>query len=118
MPSFEFLFVIALVFYTLVVWVHKIKNRLELWMVVVFGIALAIDTVATVIVCVLANQLWAWNPHTITGFASLVIMATHFIWAVETKIWSGDWEIYFHRYSPYAWFLWLVAFFSGIPLAG
>ena len=87
-------------------------------MIWVFGTALVFDVAATVIVCVLSNPVVGITLHTITGFLSLLIMGLHFTWAYGAVLFHGDLEKYFNRYSVYAWFLWLVAFFSGIPLAG
>lgn len=111
----ELLFVIALILYTTVIWTHKFKKQLRLWMAVVFGIALAADTIATIVVCVGAQSGWVWNFHTITGLASLLIMVLHFTWAVIAIATRGSLEVYFQKYSIYAWMLWLTAFLSGIP---
>jgi uncharacterized repeat protein (TIGR03987 family) len=115
MQSLEFLFVIALILYSVVIWTHKFKKRLDLWMISVFGGALLIDTIATIIVCVAVSSSWLWNIHTITGLASLLIMAIHFAWAYGALQFHGELEKYFNRYSLYAWSLWLVAFITGIP---
>ena len=116
MQSMEALFVLALVLYTLVIFAHKFKKELVLWMIVVFGIALTIDTVATIIVCVGVSPIWTFNLHAITGFASLIIMALHFIWAVCAFTVHSRFMAHFNKYSLYAWFIWLIAFISGIPM--
>lgn len=114
----EFLFVVALILYTSVIWTHRFRKRLEKWMVILFGLALVIDMAATIVVCAFAGPLHAWSFHTITGFASLLIMALHFIWAVSAKVLKGKFEANFSKYSLRAWLLWLAAFISGIPFAG
>lgn len=124
MRSLELLFVVALVLYTTVIWTHKLRRCLKPWMVVVFGIALIADTVATVIVCNLVDpSSWKLNLaefsgtfHIVTGLVSLLIMALHFSWALGALTVHGKLEQYFNKYSVYAWLLWLVALFSGIPL--
>ncbi|HXK40590.1 MAG TPA: hypothetical protein VJ046_00580 [Candidatus Paceibacterota bacterium] len=115
MRTLELLFVVALLLYSFVIWVHKFRKDLSLWMVWLFGIGLAADVSGTVIVCVLAAKSWVWNLHTVSGLLSLIIMATHFAWALCALKVKGDFETYFNRFSVWAWLLWLVAFVSGIP---
>ena len=115
MHALEWLFVLALVLYSLVIWYHKLKQKLEPWMVMLFGIALTADISGTIFLCVAESVRWVWNLHTIFGLISLLIMAAHFTWAVMSIKGVGKSESYFNRFSLYAWCLWLVAFFSGIP---
>lgn len=115
MYPLEILFVVALVLYSLVIWTHKFSKKLKLWMVGLFGIGLAADIGGTVFLCVVVSEGWIFNLHTIFGLVSLVIMALHFFWAVRAISRGGNWEIYFDRFSVYAWCFWLAAFITGIP---
>lgn len=115
MYSLEWLFVLALALYTLVIWLHKITGRLIVWMVCLFGVGLAADISGTVFLCVVLADKWQWNLHTVSGLLSLGIMAVHFTWAVLANSKEGDWKTYFDRFSVYAWCLWMVSFVSGIP---
>ena len=117
MHALELLFVVALVLYSLVIWVHRAKKRLSSWMVWLFGAGLTADVSGTIFLCVLTATSWKLTLHTVSGFASLLIMALHFGWALLARTKHGRFESYFNRFSIYAWCLWLVAFVSGIPLS-
>lgn len=115
MHSLETLFVVALLLYSLVIWTHKIKKILSLWMVWLFGIGLVADISGTVLLCVVATSKLTFNLHTIFGLISLLIMALHFGWALLSIMLGGRFEAWFKRFSVVAWFIWLMAFVSGIP---
>lgn len=114
MRPIEMLFVIALVLYSIAIWSHRFQKTLHPWMIVVFQIGLMADISGTLFLCVAASTKWTWSLHTISGLASLLIMTLHFVWALLAPI-NEKLEVYFNRFSIYAWGLWLVAFISGIP---
>lgn len=116
MRSLESLFIIALIFYTFVIWLHQIRHRFHPWMVWLFGIALVTDTSGTVLLCIIAANRWEFSLHTVSGLVSLTIMALHFFWAILANTIHGRFEDYFKRFSLYAWGIWLTAFISGLPL--
>lgn len=114
MRPVELLFVVALVLYTYVIWWHKIKGQLKLWMVWLFGIGLSADITGTFILCNIINPLaWKLNAHVVSGLVSLLIMAVHFWWAVNAFRGKRKYERRFNRFSIRAWLLWLAAFTSG-----
>jgi uncharacterized repeat protein (TIGR03987 family) len=117
MPNLEWLFVVAFVLYSVVIWWHKFSHsqKLSLWMVLLFGIGLAADITGTIFLCVVASARWTWTIHTISGLVALLIMAAHFLWAVIAIKMSGKSELFFNRFSVYAWSFWLIPFISGIP---
>ena len=112
----ELLFVIALFLYSFVIWSHRIKQKLRPWMIWVFGLGLASDVAGTVLLCAMTAQGWVFTLHTVAGLISLLVMALHFFWALLAITVGRKFEAHFNRFSLYAWFLWLIAFFSGIPL--
>lgn len=112
----ELLFIIALVLYSTVIWSHRFTGgALRPWMTWTFGTALACDASATVFLCGFGRIQWVWTVHTVSGLLALVIMALHFIWAVISVMKGGNAADRFHRFSVWAWLLWLVSFISGIP---
>ena len=113
----EWLFVVALVLYSAAIWSHKLKKRLAIWMVTIFGIGLFADVSGTIFLCATVSQSWSLTLHAISGFVSLLIMALHFFWALSALVAAGKFGGSFNRFSIYAWGLWLVAFCSGIPLS-
>ena len=68
-----------------------------------FGFGLIADVGGTVLLCVAASARWTWTLHTVSGLASLLIMALHFVWAVLATSKEGNWKSYFDRFSVYAW---------------
>lgn len=114
----ESAFVVALLFYSIAIWSHYLGKRTAIreWIVLLFFFALVIDLWGTIFVCAKASPTTVWDFHTITGFASLGIMAIPFAWA-SYAWWYGDHrtQVLFSRYSPYAWSLWLTSFLTGIP---
>ncbi|KKU04870.1 MAG: hypothetical protein UX07_C0025G0011 [Parcubacteria group bacterium GW2011_GWA2_45_30] len=118
MFSLELFFVIALLLYSLSIWSHKMTGKMHFWMLCIFGAGLAADILGTTLLCVINTARWQFTTHTISGFAALIIMALHFVWALRAVKIGGKFESYFNRYSVSAWFLWLFAFVSGIPSIG
>ena len=116
MRLFETLFIVALVLYSFVIWSHKVKRKLYPWMAWLFGSALIADISGTVFLCMMAAERWKFTLHAISGFLSLFIMTLHFSWAVFAISIGGKFEIYFNRFSIYAWYLWVIAFISGFLL--
>jgi uncharacterized repeat protein (TIGR03987 family) len=116
MRPLELLFVVALVLYSFVIWWHRLKtHKLHAWMAVVFGLGLTADVAGTVFLCVVSATRWSWTLHTISGLLALLIMASHFAWAVRATTAGGRAESNFTRFSVWAWWIWVVAFVSGIP---
>ncbi len=115
-PFLESLFFVALILYTSAIWSHKIKHKLSLCIVLIFGVALLADISGTVFLCAMYTKKWSFTLHNVSGLLSLFIMAIHFSWAVRAKIYGGTSEEYFNRYSVWAWLLWLIAFISGLFL--
>ena len=116
MRPLESLFIVALVLYTTAIFAHKFKGSLKTWMMVVFGVGLTADVSGTILLCVLPSHGWVWTFHSVAGLAALVIMTLHFTWALVAVTKKGKSELMFHKWSLRAWFLWLAAFVSGIPL--
>lgn len=107
------LIIMALVLYSVAIWSEKLKKQgLLLWMVIVFGLGFACDLVGTSSMVIKARSL-DLNFHGACGYAALVIMGLHFLWALIAIIKHGQAQKLFSRYSVYAWFVWLGAFISG-----
>ena len=107
------LFLVAFLLYSLVILTHKSKRRLVLWMVLVFGTALAIDLFVTTMVCIVLYGGFEWSAHAVAGILCLVIMAVHFTFALLAVTVHGKFEGWFNRYSFRAWLFWIAATLSG-----
>ena len=115
MSPLEYLFIIALLMYSFVIWWHRFTHKLSSWMVWLFGVGLLADASGTVLLCVVNAESWQFTLHTVSGLFALLIMALHFLWALPASVSRGGSRRYFDRFSIYAWSLWFVAFVSGIP---
>lgn len=111
----ESLFFFALAFYTVAIVTSRVRSRLLRWMVVLFGAGLLCDLSGTIFLCFWSASGWQWTAHSISGMAALLIMALHFAWGIVAWRNSDNKQDQFHRYSLWAWLLWVFAFVSGIP---
>ena len=113
--KFAIVFIIsALVLYTTAIWSEQCCKSLKKWMVIVFALGLSCDATGTTIMGFYSQGITC-NTHSIYGFTALFIMTAHLYWAVMSLRNKGRMEKTFHRFSPYAWLIWLVAFSTGIP---
>lgn len=114
MLGLELFFFIALILYSVAIWSDRKAMELRPWMISVFALAVALDSLGTVLLCATATDALRVNVHTVTGMASLLIMLAHFLWAF-TAYWKSDAAsaARFRRWSPWAWGLWMVSFLSG-----
>lgn len=113
MPRLELLFVLALVLYSTAIWADRFGKKLKPWMIWTFGFALCADAAGTILLCATVTDAFRVNVHTLTGAASLLIMALHFAWALLAARKGSRTEELFRRCSVAAWSLWLVSFLSG-----
>lgn len=106
--------ILALALYTLAIWSEKFCNDLLPWMIKVFAVGFFCDLLGTSVMFLHNNQHHI-NPHTICGYAALLIMGLHLIWALVAFKKQGRAQQLFSRFSIYAWVIWLLAFITGIP---
>ncbi len=114
MPFAVVFIIAALTLYSIAIWSEKIIKSLGLWMVLVFTTGFLCDLTGTTIMWLNANSDTI-NTHGACGYAALIIMLLHLIWAILALWRRGRSEKLFHRFSVYAWGVWLVAFYTGIP---
>ena len=104
----------ALLLYSLSIWSEKIKHQLKHWMIVTFIFAFICDLIGTSIMGLQTNGA-KLHTHGAFGYIALVIMGFHLAWAIKAFKTDGTSAKLFHRFSVYAWFIWLIALFTGIP---
>ena len=103
---------LALVFYTISVWSERITKKLKLWMVVLFASGFISDLIGTSIMFFRAIEKFSFELHKIAGYSALLIMFLHLIWAIFAR-YNKNYELYFTKFSIFAWCIWLIAFISG-----
>ena len=106
--------ILALTLYSVAIWSEKFINNLLPWMIAVFSTAFTCDLIGTAIMFFHSSQ-HSINFHTICGYAALLIMGLHLAWAITAIKKQGRAERLFRSFSIYAWFIWLLAFITGIP---
>ena len=107
------LFTVALVLYTTSVWSERLQRQLKTWHMVVFGLGVVTDFVATWLTIEFVGAI-VFTPHAIFGFVSLFLMALHFGWALV--VYHGDHAagaIQFHRFSLMVWSVWMLSYITG-----
>lgn len=106
----------ALVFYTVGVWGERLQHKLKLWHVIAFLLGITADVVGTTLMEHIAKLTGDHNTlHTITGFAAVILMLIHAIWAVWTYAKGSEKaKEHFSRFSIVVWALWLIPYFIGV----
>ncbi|MDH4223148.1 MAG: HsmA family protein [candidate division Zixibacteria bacterium] len=108
------LIVAALVLYSTAIWSEKFVKKLKQWMLVLFISGFLCDLTGTSMMYIKARKI-ILNIHGGAGLAALVIMFLHLVWAILALKKGGKAQELFSRFSVYAWGVWLIAFFTGIP---
>ena len=104
---------LALIFYSYAVWGEQITKKLKGIFIAAFLTGFTLDLLGTSGMF-LNTTGKAPTIHAVLGIAALAVMGIHALWA--TSVWLKKKEEsakLFHRYSKYAYILWLCAFFSG-----
>jgi len=113
------LITLALVFYTLGVFMERKRGSLSIFHAVLFGLGLAFDTTGTFIMGKIAQTsekvMSGLNWHAITGTLAIALMAFHLLWAIFVLI-KRDKKSKknFHKFSFFVWLIWLIPYFSGV----
>ena len=102
--------------YSTSIWSERIIKRLRAWMLILFTIAFLSDIFGTTLMFKIAHFKFDLCLHSCLGVGALVFMGLHLIWAFVAIFCRGRYEHYFHRCSIWAWFIWLIAFLTGIAL--
>tara|TARA_R100000365_G_C2747330_1_gene77135 strand:- start:1350 stop:1754 length:405 start_codon:yes stop_codon:yes gene_type:complete len=116
------LITLALVFYSIGVWVERVQRTLTWWHGAFFALGLAADTTGTLLMSQIASDRRADGVEAgaldqmmaITGLAAIILMAIHLAWAVVVLIRGrANEKAVFHRFSIVVWTIWLVPYVLG-----
>ena len=108
MPKYLWYIFAALILYTWAVWGAQ-RNQKSIPLRFIFLLAFVFDLIGTYRMYLLRTTL---DIHGFIGFSALIIMAVHAAWALGS-IRYKHLEKLFHRWSLYAWSLWMLTFFTG-----
>ncbi|OOM81014.1 hypothetical protein CLPUN_11740 [Clostridium puniceum] len=108
---------LALIFYTIGVWIEKIQKELKIWHLFTFYLGLIFDTLGTTLMSKIAMGSFQFNFHGITGLLAIILMLFHALWATIVLIKNNEkTKANFHKFSIVVWIIGLVPFVSGAIL--
>lgn len=110
---------LALVFYTLGVWMEHKEKVLRPIHLVFFWLGFCADSAGTGLMAGLASGGAGFlsSLHSVTGIIAIVLMLVHAIWATAVIVLKDkDGAKTFHRYSMAVWRIWLIPFVTGMIL--
>ncbi len=114
MPLLGAFMTVAFFLYSAAIWSERCQRRLVLWMAVLMAFGFLADSIGTGMMMQLARDKGLQvGVHGCFGYVALAIMFLHFVWAVGTVLFDEKWQIYFSRFSIWAWCLWVIAFVIG-----
>lgn len=111
MPTMVVFILIAFVLYTIAIFAEKFSGELHLWMVAVFALGFLSDLTGTFMMT-LKYGWFLFTLHAFCGDVALLIMFLHLLWAL-VSLHNDRYSEYFHKYSIYAWSVWMLAFLTG-----
>ena len=108
---------LALVFYTVGVWVARIAGRLRWWNVILFWLGLVADAWGTVLMMRMAGGL-AFDVHGVSGLIAILLRVANAIGGTWVML-RGDegWVRRFPRISAWVWLIWLIPWLSPMVFA-
>ena len=107
---------LALGFYTIGVWAERREKLLKPWHLAFFWLGFVMDVTGTRMMSLINEQTQnAMTLHSITGFAAIILMLFHAIWATVVIVRKSEHERHtFHRFSIFVWSVWLIPFVVGM----
>jgi uncharacterized repeat protein (TIGR03987 family) len=109
---------LALIFYSLGVWLERLARYLKPWHVISFWTGFIFDVSGTYAMHLLAKGPFdITEPHTLSGQIALWLMLAHAAWATKVIIKNDEkLRTSFHKFSLIVWLIWLIPYFSGMYL--
>lgn len=112
---------LALVFYTVGVWMERFQKKLMVRHFVLFVCGLICDSLGTGIMTTLKDSASVSggivNVHGITGVLAIALMFLHAIWALIVLMKKDEKaQANFHKFSIFVWCIWLIPYFIGMMM--
>lgn len=108
---------LALVFYSVGVWMEKIQKRLKVRHLVFFLLGLVCDSTGTALMSRIADHSdgSGMGVHGITGAIAIGLMIVHAVWAIIVLVTKKEKQQQnFHKFSIFVWIIWLIPYFIGM----
>ncbi|MCC7258644.1 MAG: TIGR03987 family protein [Gammaproteobacteria bacterium] len=110
------LITLALVLYSVAVWLNRRSRRLTVANIVIFWCAVAADTLATRLMGARVETI-RWDLHTISGYLALALMAALTLWGTVALLRRrDDWIATFHKLALPIWVIWVGSYITGVYL--
>jgi uncharacterized repeat protein (TIGR03987 family) len=110
------LITLALILYTIGVWISHRGGRLTATGVVIFWVAVVCDALATRFMGLRTEQI-RWDLHTISGYAALALMAGLTLWGSVALLQKREaWLTRFPRIAVPVWVIWAISYATGVWL--
>ena len=110
---------LALLLYSIGVWVEHVKGRLKFWHVALMRSGLVCDAVGTGLMKSVSQFTGFSNEiHTLVGIITILIMMAHAMWAIWVmSVKTPNARTYYNRFSLFLWCIWLIPYFFEIYLS-
>lgn len=108
---------LALILYTVGVWMEKIQKELKIRHLVLFVLGLICDSTGTALMSKLADHSTskALGVHGVTGAIAIIFMVVHAAWAALVLAKKDEKKQQnFHKFSIFVWLIWLIPYFIGM----
>jgi uncharacterized repeat protein (TIGR03987 family) len=110
------LITLALVLYSVAVWMNWRARRLTVAMAAIFWVAIVCDATATRLMGLRAETI-RWDLHTISGYLALLLMIALAAWGSAGLVTRREqWLTRFHRYAVPIWVIWVISYATGVYL--
>lgn len=108
---------LALIFYSVGVWMEKLQRTLKVSHLVLFILGLICDSTGTALMSKLADHSTGSliSIHGITGAIAIILMFIHALWALIVLVKKNEQaQKSFHKFSIFVWIIWLIPYFIGM----
>lgn len=110
------LITLALVLYSIGVWLNWRSKRLLPTYIVLFWCGFAADALATKLMGARVERI-NWDLHTISGYAALALMGTLAAYGTASLMLRKEsWQRNFHRFAVPIWIIWVISYATGVYL--
>ncbi len=110
------LITLALLLYSMAVWLNWRSRRLTFAYIAIFWGAVACDALATRFMGARVETI-RWDLHTISGYLALGLMAGLTLWGTAALLQKRDDRLArFHRLAIPIWIVWVGSYITGVYL--
>ncbi len=110
------LITLALILYSVAVWLNRRSRQLTVANIGIFWVAVACDALATRFMGARVETI-RWDLHTISGYLALALMAALTLWGTVALLRRrDDWIALFHKLALPIWVIWVGSYITGVYL--